>query len=58
MFVTACSLADYATSRAPIQWGGDIVSVGACGRLNGQSDLGDWPEGRRLPAGFPDRIGY
>lgn len=47
---------DYARSRAH-QWGGDIVSVGACGHLNGQSGLGDWPEGRRLLAGFLDRIG-
>lgn len=48
---------DHARSRAH-QWGGDIVSVGACGHLNGQSDLGDWPEGRRLLAGFLERIGY
>ena len=47
---------DHAKSRAR-QWGGEIVSVGARGHLNGQSGLGDWPEGRGLLTGFLRRIG-
>ena len=31
-------------------WGAQIVSVGARGHINGESGLGDWPEGRALVA--------
>jgi hypothetical protein len=27
-------------------WGAAVHSVGACGHINGDSGLGDWPEGR------------
>lgn len=30
------------------QWGCELVSVGDRGHLNGESGLGDWPEGRAL----------
>lgn len=31
-----------------VQWGCELVSVGDRGHLNGESGLGDWPEGRAL----------
>lgn len=30
------------------QWGCELVSVGDRGHINGESGLGDWPEGREL----------
>lgn len=29
-------------------WGAELVSIGARGHINGDSGLGDWPEGRAL----------
>jgi predicted alpha/beta hydrolase family esterase len=29
-------------------WGARFVDAGARGHLNGESGLGDWPEGREL----------
>lgn len=29
-------------------WGSEFVDYGACGHINGDSGLGDWPEGRAL----------
>ena len=29
-------------------WGAEVVHAGARGHLNGDSDLGDWPDGHRL----------
>ena len=31
-----------------VQWGAEVVHAGAAGHLNGDSGLGNWPEGRRL----------
>lgn len=30
------------------EWGSELVSVGPCGHINGESGLGDWPTGRGL----------
>jgi serine hydrolase len=30
------------------RWGAEFVDAGAVGHINATSDLGDWPEGRRL----------
>lgn len=30
------------------QWGSELLSVGERGHINGESGLGDWPEGRTL----------
>lgn len=38
---------DYGRMRAR-QWGGDLEVIGAAGHINGDSGLGDWPEGRAL----------
>lgn len=35
-------------------WGASAVAAGARGHLNGDSGLGDWPEGRQLLAQFAD----
>jgi predicted alpha/beta hydrolase family esterase len=29
-------------------WGSRFVDIGAAGHVNGESGLGDWPEGKRL----------
>lgn len=29
-------------------WGSDVIEIGACGHINGESGLGDWPEGIAL----------
>ena len=29
-------------------WGASAVDIGACGHINGESGLGDWPQGRAL----------
>lgn len=29
-------------------WGSTLTSVGPCGHINGESGLGDWPEGRAM----------
>jgi predicted alpha/beta hydrolase family esterase len=29
-------------------WGAACLEIGACGHINGDAGLGDWPEGRRL----------
>jgi len=29
-------------------WGSRFVDIGAAGHINGESGLGDWPEGKRL----------
>lgn len=39
--------ADFARARAAA-WGGELIEVGARGHLNGDSGLGDWPEGLKL----------
>lgn len=33
---------------AAARWGSGWHNLGACGHINGESGLGDWPEGRRL----------
>jgi predicted alpha/beta hydrolase family esterase len=38
------------------QWGSELVNVGAKGHINGGSNLGDWPEGRRILMEFDGRI--
>jgi uncharacterized protein len=32
--------------RLAADWGAEVHAVGACGHINGDSGLGDWPEGR------------
>ena len=36
-------------------WGARIVEIGARGHINGESGLGDWPEGRALLASLTAR---
>ena len=31
-----------------MNWGADVFEIGACGHINGDSGLGDWPEGLSL----------
>jgi predicted alpha/beta hydrolase family esterase len=45
----------YVEARAG-QWGSELVNVGAKGHINGGSNLGDWPEGRRILMEFEGRI--
>ncbi|SHM94698.1 RBBP9/YdeN family alpha/beta hydrolase [Roseibium suaedae] len=45
----------YAETRAA-QWGSDLTVIGAAGHINGQSGLGDWPEGRGLLTAFVKRL--
>jgi hypothetical protein len=33
-------------------WGADFIDYGACGHINAESGLGDWPQGRALLARF------
>lgn len=35
----------YARSRA-VQWGSELITLGALGHINGASGIGDWPEGK------------
>ncbi len=39
--------AEYANSCAEA-WGSTFVDIGRAGHINGASNLGDWPDGRRL----------
>jgi uncharacterized protein len=52
--IVASSNDPYATPafshRCAAAWGSRIVDIGARGHINGDSGLGDWPEGRRLLA--------
>ena len=45
----------YVQARAA-QWGSELVNIGANGHINGASNLGDWPEGRRILRDFDARI--
>ncbi|MBR0686925.1 serine hydrolase family protein [Bradyrhizobium manausense] len=45
----------YVQARAG-QWGSDLVDIGAKGHINGASNLGDWPEGRRFLMEFHARL--
>ncbi|MUZ65001.1 alpha/beta fold hydrolase [Agrobacterium vitis] len=38
------------------QWGCDLKVIGAAGHINGQSELGDWPEGLSLLKEFAHRV--
>ena len=38
-------------------WGGTAVDIGARGHINGESGLGDWPEGRSLLTALLARAG-
>ncbi|HXV30329.1 MAG TPA: alpha/beta hydrolase [Sinorhizobium sp.] len=44
----------YAQTRAE-QWGSELATVGAVGHINGQSELGVWPEGLALLKDFASR---
>lgn len=44
----------YVQTRAE-QWGSQLNVIGAAGHINGQSGLGDWPEGLALLASFTER---
>ncbi len=35
-------------SALALAWGSRLVDVGACGHINGESNLGDWPRGHAL----------
>lgn len=37
-----------ATAALAQAWGAEVVDAGACGHINGESGLGDWPDGRAL----------
>ncbi|NTA19405.1 RBBP9/YdeN family alpha/beta hydrolase [Agrobacterium tumefaciens] len=41
----------YVQTRAEL-WGSDLTIIGAAGHINGQSQLGDWPEGMALLRDF------
>ncbi|MGY3551163.1 putative alpha/beta hydrolase family esterase [Bradyrhizobium sp. USDA 4472] len=45
----------YVRGRAG-QWGSELVEIGAKGHINAASNLGDWPEGRRILLDFDARI--
>ncbi|NBB50830.1 alpha/beta fold hydrolase [Rhizobium sp. CRIBSB] len=38
------------------RWGSDLTVIGAAGHINGQSELGDWPEGLALLQDFTRRL--
>ncbi|WP_333932793.1 MULTISPECIES: alpha/beta hydrolase [unclassified Bradyrhizobium] len=38
------------------QWGSELVNIDANGHINGASNLGDWPEGRRILKEFRARM--
>jgi predicted alpha/beta hydrolase family esterase len=44
----------YVETRAK-QWGSELKVIGPAGHINGQSDLGDWPEGLALLMDFESR---
>lgn len=45
--------ADLAFARShAAAWGSDYVDAGALGHINGESGIGDWPQGRGLLAAF------
>ena len=44
----------YVRTRAE-QWSSAVTVIGACGHINGESGLGDWPEGRALLMDFATR---
>lgn len=49
---------DFARAGAlAADWGAAFVDAGARGHVNGDSGLGDWPEGRRLLKDLIDRAG-
>ena len=35
-------------------WGADLENIGPCGHINGDSNLGDWPQGLALLAKLSD----
>lgn len=37
-------------------WGAVLLEVGPLGHINGESDLGDWPEGRELLMRFAAQV--
>lgn len=45
----------YVETRAK-QWGSELQIIGAAGHINGQSELGDWPDGLALLRAFESRI--
>ncbi|SFJ94701.1 alpha/beta fold hydrolase [Bradyrhizobium sp. Gha] len=45
----------YVQGRAG-QWGSELIDIGAKGHVNAASNLGDWPEGRRILLDFDARI--
>ncbi len=45
----------YAERRAR-QWGSEVKVIGAAGHINGQSGLGDWPQGLALLKDFASRL--
>ncbi len=45
----------YVETRAK-QWGSELKVIGAAGHINGQSELGDWPEGLALLRNFASRL--
>jgi hypothetical protein len=50
-----CSLPRAAAMVA--DWGAEIVQIGERGHINGESGLGDWPEGRALLRRLAERAG-
>ncbi|BCG95420.1 hypothetical protein MesoLj131a_42840 [Mesorhizobium sp. 131-2-1] len=42
---------EHARTKAA-QWGSGLQVAGALGHINGESGLGDWPEGMELLSGF------
>lgn len=38
-------------------WGADLVDVGMLGHINAETNLGEWPEGRKLLAEFEKKLG-
>ncbi|KSV71571.1 hypothetical protein N183_27820 [Sinorhizobium sp. Sb3] len=38
------------------QWGSNLKVIGAAGHINGQSELGGWPEGLTLLRDFVSRV--
>jgi predicted alpha/beta hydrolase family esterase len=40
------------TAAMAADWGAAVESIGPCGHINGESGLGDWPEGHALLQGL------
>ena len=38
-------------------WGSASLDIGACGHINGESGLGDWPAGRAMLQALIGRAG-